>query len=63
LKVRVGRREAIAIVDEPKHGGGRNAPPTFLGSDELSNEGRGVIHSSSPLARQKLGRTRGSKHA
>src|SRR6476660_3877722 len=31
LKVRVGRREAIAIVDEPKHGGGRNAPPTFLG--------------------------------
>jgi hypothetical protein len=53
LKVRVGRREAIAIVSEPKHGGGRDAPPTFLGSDELSKEGRGVIHSNSPLARQK----------
>ena len=53
LKVRVGRREAIAIVSEPKHWGGRDSPPTFLGSDELSKEGRGVIHSNSPPARQK----------
>ena len=41
----------------------RRRPETFLGSDELSNEGRGAIHSSSPLARQEFGRTRGSKHA
>jgi hypothetical protein len=63
FKVRVGRREAIAIVSEPKHWGGRDSPPTFLGSDELSKEGRGVIHSNSPPARQKLGRTRGTRHA
>ena len=41
----------------------RRAARPFLGSDELSNEGRGAIHSSSPLAWQKLGRTRGSRHA
>ena len=55
LKVRVGRHETIAIVSEPKHWGGRTSPPTFLGSDELSKEGRGVIHGNSPPARQKLG--------
>jgi hypothetical protein len=46
LKVRVGRREVVAIVSEPKHGGGRDAAPTFLGWDELSKEGCGVIHSN-----------------
>ena len=41
----------------------RRAAPPILGSDELSNEGHGAIHSSSPLAWQEFGRTRGSRHA